>query len=501
MPEKLSSRVIQQVYFICEGMVENMINSITDKREKEKWVNIKFFAKKIFKNRIPYVNWYFQQTFGKHKYPQVPLERFQHFYDYGIPKIDNFPVVNYTLEEVLDKFKAFEKEFQEGSKRLIPIDKVDDSVEEILVCSNPNFVWFDLNTDKSDQESKAMGHCGRDSCDTLFSLREKKFMGGKHYGWEPHVTASFHYSGRRLSQVKGRENKKPVKKYHKYIIELLEKGIVEDFGGRSYAQEEDFGWGDISEDTVKKLLADKYPPDGLVYSTIVKDDVNLMVELVNSKLAPDGGIPFYDYDPYADYDDQEVYSEKEYRVFSPVKIASSLGSMKIVKFLIKECNVDVEMDDDDGISVIQNVVLNQEEEIFKILLEKDINLIHENNDNPLVDIVENNWEDGLKILISSGFDINYHQDLLLRMYCTSSKRDYKMIKFLVDNGADVHVRNEKPLKNAIRYYHYSTSEKLSVIKCLLDNGADATEIVTTGKVDGEDIEGEIVDLLNKYRNK
>ena len=76
-----------------------------------------------------------------------------------------------------------------------------------------------------------------------------------------------------------------------------------------------------------------------------------------------------------------------------------------------------------------------------------------------------------------------------------------MIKFLVDNGADVHVRNEKPLKNAIRYYHYSTSEKLSVIKCLLDNGADATEIVTTGKVDGKDIEGEIVDLLNKYRNK
>lgn len=501
MPEKLSSKVIQQVYSICEGIVQNMINSVEDVKLKKQLKEVFEQAKVVFKGKIQVVNWFFEQSFKVEDPKPRALENlllmFKHYYDYNLPEINNLPIVNYSLIDALGKFSEIEKKFQEGSNRIIAVDKVEDDVDEILVCSNPNFVWFDLGTTESAQESAAMGHCGADRCDALFSLREKKFIGKKHYGWEPHVTASYHHNGKRLSQVKGRENKKPIEKYQKFIMELFEEGIIRDFGGGSYLSQEDFGWSDVPENIVMNLINNKYPPDGLVYSVIKDDNINLMKEIVKGKIDIESPIPHFDFDPYIEYDDQDDdQREIEYRCFTPVKIAANLNSKKIMEFLITECDVDFEMEDDDDISVLDKVVFYKDASTLKFMLEKDANIIAEKE--ILVEIIESNWEEGLKVIINSDFDVNYGNGFLLCSYCHYSNRYDDVVKWLLDNGANVHVRDEAPLFLSMSRYACTSSTKISVIKCLLDHGANKNAPKIKEYLESNKVEKEVVELLKQY---
>jgi len=107
MIESLSNKIIHQVYSIYEGMVDNMINSVENDQLRKMYNDIFEESKKVFKNKIPYVNWFFQQTFKLNNINVMKdiLKELNHFYSYGIPKIDNFPIVNYTLDEVIDKFE------------------------------------------------------------------------------------------------------------------------------------------------------------------------------------------------------------------------------------------------------------------------------------------------------------------------------------------------------------------------------------------------------------
>jgi len=83
---------------------------------------------------------------------------------------------------------------------------------DILMTFPDGSYWIDLNSGSCAYEEKMMGHCGKDlSGGTLVSLRDKRR--------KPHVTMTLRSNV--ITQAKGKENNKPVKKYHKYITKLI----------------------------------------------------------------------------------------------------------------------------------------------------------------------------------------------------------------------------------------------------------------------------------------
>lgn len=92
----------------------------------------------------------------------------------------------------------------------------DHSKGKVVERYPDGYYWVDLETNRSSDEGRAMGHCGVDRrATTLISLRDKD--GG------PHVTVAYNSNTKTVGQVKGKENTKPVSKYLKYVYDFLSK--------------------------------------------------------------------------------------------------------------------------------------------------------------------------------------------------------------------------------------------------------------------------------------
>ena len=126
---------------------------------------------------------------------------------------------------------------------------IEDEHGKVIMTFPDGFYWIDLETTSDDDEAEAMGHCGRTSKgDTLYSLRDRKKS--------PHVTAAIDSKEGIVYQMKGRNNKKPIDKYHPYIIALLMNDDLEPplkGFGIEYDRREDFN----PEEDLTKELYDK----------------------------------------------------------------------------------------------------------------------------------------------------------------------------------------------------------------------------------------------------
>ena len=92
----------------------------------------------------------------------------------------------------------------------------DHSKGKVIERYPDGYYWVDLETNRSYDEGKAMGHCGVDGrATTLISLRDED--GG------PHVTVAYNRDTKTVGQVKGKNNTKPVSKYLKYVYDFLSK--------------------------------------------------------------------------------------------------------------------------------------------------------------------------------------------------------------------------------------------------------------------------------------
>lgn len=116
------------------------------------------------------------------------------------------------------------------------------------------YYWIDLETNSCEVEGQAMGHCANTSADTMLSLRQKKEQGA-----EPHVTVAIDGSQEEgytnIHQIKGKGNKKPVEKYHKYIVDLLIKYKIATISNDEYRPSEDFNIGDLTDlSLIEKVL-------------------------------------------------------------------------------------------------------------------------------------------------------------------------------------------------------------------------------------------------------
>jgi hypothetical protein len=169
-----------------------------------------------------------------------------------------------TIEEMASKSEEWHKSLKAGGH-------VKTEEGYILKKYDDGYYWVDLLTNNSREEADAMGHCGRTSHDTIVSLR--KVVNGRI---EPCVTLALDYAydldidqtisdGDMLEysimyQCKGRGNKKPVEKYHRYIIDLLldDTFKIEEIG-EEYSPNDDFQLSDIKDMDVLEKFLDKKP--------------------------------------------------------------------------------------------------------------------------------------------------------------------------------------------------------------------------------------------------
>jgi hypothetical protein len=123
------------------------------------------------------------------------------------------------------------------------------------------YYWADLQTNNSTEECERMGHCGRSSYGSLYSLRSYRLTpDGKYKVNDSHLTASISDEPNDgiLYQLKGAKNSKPKEEYHKFILPLFDlQDEYDDFFikgfGTEYASQQDFKLEDLPMQTLKDL--------------------------------------------------------------------------------------------------------------------------------------------------------------------------------------------------------------------------------------------------------
>jgi hypothetical protein len=181
--------------------------------------------------------------------------RFEHFFSQGIPEVDSFnplglPIrdVNTTLERIEKKYNA-----QFGNTVRMRKDVLGDEAKELIKFSDGS-AWFNLNKAVCSVEAKAMGHCGNSGTpqenDTILSYRTP--VRGEH--WSPHLTFILNTQTGMLGEMKGRNNDKPIEKYHKYIIALLKLPLIKGISGGGYMPENNFTMADLPEEQARELV-------------------------------------------------------------------------------------------------------------------------------------------------------------------------------------------------------------------------------------------------------
>jgi hypothetical protein len=120
------------------------------------------------------------------------------------------------------------------------------------------YYWVLIPKSYCPVEQARMGHCGRTGGDSLISLRSHKpFKNGVMVSTS-HVTVAYDTDEALFYQVKGKENKKPIEKYHNYIFDLI-KDFAKDEDhkfkgfGVEYDPKEDYGFEDMSKEQILEL--------------------------------------------------------------------------------------------------------------------------------------------------------------------------------------------------------------------------------------------------------
>lgn len=154
------------------------------------------------------------------------------------------------------------KKSEEWHNSLKATGKIEDESGEVIIEFDDGYYWIDLQTTSSRDEGNAMGHCGTtNQGDTLISLRDKNKT--------PHVTVAWDSKERVIYQMKGKQNRKPVEKYHPYIYRfLVDPELKPRYFGYEWNKEEDFNLSDFDKETFNNVF--EYNPT-LIYRSVDYD--------------------------------------------------------------------------------------------------------------------------------------------------------------------------------------------------------------------------------------
>jgi hypothetical protein len=177
------------------------------------------------------------------------------------------------------------------------------------------YYWVNLQTNNSTEECERMGHCGRSSSGSLYSLRSYRLTpDGKYKVNDSHLTASISNDGI-LYQLKGPKNSKPKEEYHKFILPLFDLQdedddyFIKEFGSE-YASNQDFKLEDLPIQTLKDLY--EIRPEIFKSRGLKSKMAELGIEIEVEPLPTDFSveIEFYSIHYYID-NDEVIHTQKQ----------------------------------------------------------------------------------------------------------------------------------------------------------------------------------------------
>ena len=188
------------------------------------------------------------------------LTSLEHFLSLQIPEIHRYVFQYQAPSTIGTAFLDFEQDYNESmgdDARLI-----GEENETVFLDVGGGYKWFDLERSSCSVEAKAMGHCGNspashDRNQKILSLRQLVQKNGKNF-WKPVATFIYHISQKSLGEMKGKNNTKPVERYHPYILKLLYDNRIQAIHGGGYLPEENFSLNDL-DDAAKTKLYEKKP--------------------------------------------------------------------------------------------------------------------------------------------------------------------------------------------------------------------------------------------------
>lgn len=168
-------------------------------------------------------------------------------------------------------------------------------------------------------EAQAMGHCGNvgqeQPGDTILSLRDP----------ENYAHLTFILNDGVLGEMKGRQNTKPVAKYHPAIAELLKLPIIDSIRGGGYAPESNFEFDDLDEETQNKIKEQKPHIDNWVDFLVeggrldkLKDILeapNLTYDKANDLFTVETYDDLIDLDDFVEQDIEPYFGEDSHEAF------------------------------------------------------------------------------------------------------------------------------------------------------------------------------------------
>jgi hypothetical protein len=179
-----------------------------------------------------------------------------HYLGMPIPQLQTIIWQKQSPNELLEQMSAIESDWKEANASNNNLLQYSAGDEPEKVMSFPDgYAWFDLERPYCSREAAAMGHCGNQGGQgTILSLRRlAKAQDGMTH-WYPVCTFILHSDGY-LGEMKGRNNDKPIEKYHPYIIALLKSPQIEGIRGGGYLPEHNFTMSDLDDDVAKELKA------------------------------------------------------------------------------------------------------------------------------------------------------------------------------------------------------------------------------------------------------
>ena len=165
----------------------------------------------------------------------------------------NNPVLAYEFKK-----QPFSKVVRDLGRLAAPLQRKYASTDveegETVVELPDGWKWVLLSSAYCRKEGKAMGHCGNvgpNANDQVMSLREPADEGH----WTPHLT--FIWNNGELGEMKGRKNAKPSKKYHNFIVALLQQDMITTVRGGGYKPQNNFHLADLDVKTQLMLYVSK----------------------------------------------------------------------------------------------------------------------------------------------------------------------------------------------------------------------------------------------------
>jgi hypothetical protein len=135
--------------------------------------------------------------------------------------------------------------------------------DEVFHDFGNGWMWVMHKDWSCDASRKSMGHCAKASSRDMYLLR--LVNGNREF-----VTVDWHPTGKYIIQIKGKGNKKPIPKLHKFIVWLITEwgGIKSIRSDEGYLPHTNFHLGDLEPELAAKIYTDN--PSLIDVHTILK---------------------------------------------------------------------------------------------------------------------------------------------------------------------------------------------------------------------------------------